>query len=371
VEAARLRYWLGLNLVPGVGPVRFRALLDRFGDAEAAWLASPQALREAGLSRRVAEEVATARAGIDLDRELERVQAEGARIVTLEDESYPVLLRKIEHPPPLLYVKGELTSQDEWSVAVVGTRRASAYGREAARVIAGGLARSGIAVVSGLARGIDSQAHRAALDSGGRTIAILGCGIDVIYPPENAKLAQQVARNGALVTEYALGTPPDARNFPPRNRIISGMTLGVVVVEAGERSGTHITAGYAAEQGREVFAVPGRITSPGSRGTNRLIQDGASPVVEVEDILEALNLHMVGQHEAARVVAPDNEMEAQILQHLSADPVHLDDVGRQVGAPIQEVSSTLTLMELKGMVRQVGGMKYVVARERGIGYVVE
>jgi DNA processing protein len=319
----------------------------------------------------VAEEVPKLRASIDLDREMERIQVEGARIVTLEDESYPVLLRKIEDPPPLLYVKGTLTSQDEWSVAVVGTRRASTYGREAASLIAGGLARSGITVVSGLARGIDSQAHRAALDSGGRTIAVLGCGIDVVYPPENVKLAQQVVRNGALVTEFALGTRPDARNFPPRNRIISGMTLGAVVVEAGQRSGANITAGYAAEQGREVFAVPGRITSPGSRGTNRLILDGASPVVEVKDVLEALNLQMVGHHEAARDVVPDTEMEARILQYLSSDPVHLDDVGRQIGAPIHEISSALAMMELKGMVRQVGGMTYVVARERGVGYIVE
>ena len=371
MEASRLRYWLGFNLVPGVGPVRFRTLLDHFGEAEEAWRADSRALREAGLTARVADEVMAARSGLDLDAEMEKVLASGARMVTTEDESYPSILARIEHPPPLLYVKGEAAGQDEWSVAVVGTRRASAYGQEATRTIAGGLARSGIAVVSGLARGIDSHAHRAALDAGGRTVAVLGCGIDVVYPPENARLALEIERKGALVTEYSLGTPPDARNFPPRNRIISGMSLGAVIVEAGERSGAHITAEYAAEQGREVFAVPGRITSPGSRGTNRLIRDGAIPVMGVEDILEALNLRMVGQHEAARAVVPDTEMEARILEHLSADPAHLDEVGRRIGAPISEVSSALALMELKGMVRQVGGMKYVTAREGGVEYLVE
>jgi DNA processing protein len=222
-----------------------------------------------------------------------------------------------------------------------------------------------------LARGIDGVAHRAALEAGGRTIAVFGCGIDHVYPAEHRQLAAQIAENGALLSDYPLGTRPEGRNFPPRNRIISGLSLGVLVTNAGKSSGALITAEFAAEQGRDVFAVPGSILTQGSIGTNRLIQDGAKLVVRVEDILEELNLTMVAEQTRARQALPEDETEAALLNQLSAEPTHVDELQQQVDLPISQVTSTLALMELKGMVRQVGGMQYVVAHEPGVEYIIE
>ncbi|MDY7039958.1 MAG: DNA-processing protein DprA, partial [Chloroflexota bacterium] len=292
-------------------------------------------------------------------------------VLTWADANYPAALRSIYHPPPVLYVRGDLCPEDEWAVAVVGTRRATAYGKEAARVLAGDLARNGVTVISGLARGIDAWAHQAALEAGGRTIAVLGCGVDRVYPPEHRKLSEAIIAHGALVGEYALGTPPEGRNFPPRNRIISGLALGVVVIEAGAGSGALITADYAADQGREVFAVPGNIFNRSSEGCNALIRDGAHPVSNVNDVLEVLNLTMVSQHAEVRAVVPENETEACLLSYVTAEPIHVDELGRRSGLPIAQVSSTLALMELKGMVRQVGGMNYVLVRENQVDYVVD
>jgi len=367
----RDRYWVGFNIVRGIGPTRLRALLDYFGDVERAWHASAEELRRAGLDRRSLKNMLATRTALDLDRELERIAAVGAQVLTWESSGYPRLLREIHDPPPLLYVKGTLTEEDSWAVAVVGTRRASTYGREVTRRLTKALARSGITIVSGLARGIDGQAHQAALEAGGRTIAVLGCGIDLIYPPEHRKLTQQIIAQGALISDYPLGTRPEGSNFPPRNRIISGLSLGVLVTNAGVRSGALITADYAAEQGRDVFAVPGSILMHSCAGTNALIQDGAKVVLVPEDILEELNLTMVAEQSEARQVLPANEREAAMLTHLSAEPTHVDELGQQVGLPISQVTSTLALMELKGMVRQVGGMKYVVAREPGVKYIVD
>ena len=312
-----------------------------------------------------------ARSELDLDREMERIDAVRAHVLTWESPDYPRLLLQTNAPPPVLYVKGELREEDAWAVAVVGTRQASTYGREVTRRLAGTLALSGITVVSGLARGIDGVAHRAALEAGGRTIAVFGCGIDHVYPAEHRKLAAQIAASGALVTDYPLGTKPEGRNFPPRNRIISGLSLGVLVTNAGKSSGALITAEFAAEQGRDVFAVPGSILTQGSIGTNRLIQDGAKLVTGAEDILEELNLTMVAEQTKARQVLPEDETEAALLTHLSAEPTHVDELQQQIDLPISQVTSTLALMELKGMVRQVGGMKYVVAHEPGAEYIIE
>jgi DNA processing protein len=366
-----LQYWVGFNIVHGIGPTRLRALLDYFGDVERAWRAPSEELRSAGLDRRSLENLLAARAALDLDQELERIAAIGARVLTWESPGYPRLLREIPDPPPVLYVKGTLAEEDAWAVAVVGTRRASPYGREVTRRLTAALARSGITIVSGLARGIDGEAHQAALKAGGRTIAVLGCGIDQVYPPEHRKLAEQIVAHGALMSDYPLGTQPEGRNFPPRNRIISGLSLGVLITDAGVRSGALITADYAAEQGREVFAVPGSILTRSSAGTNALIQDGAKLVLGPEDILEELNLTMVAEQAEARQVLPTDETEAALLAHLSAEPTHVDELQQQVGLPIAQVTSTLALMELKGMVRQTGGMKYVVTREPGVEYVVE
>ena len=368
---AEVKYWVGFNIVRGIGPMRFRALLDHFGDLEKAWHADARELKKAGLDQRALENLTTGRSTISLDGEMEKIERQGAKVLTWDDPAYPPRLLNIYNPPPVLYVKGEILSEDQWAVAVVGTRRATVYGKEAARWIAGDLARNRVTIVSGLARGIDSEAHRAALDAGGRTIAVLGSGIDIIYPPESRRLAQAVVERGALVSEYAIGTPPEAGNFPPRNRIISGLSLGVVIVEAGERSGALITADFALEQGREVFAVPGNIFRRKSRGTNKLIQQGAKPVLSVEDVLEELNLTMVSKQADVRAVVPENETEATLLEYITAEPIHVDEIGQKSGLPIAQVSSTLALMELKGMVRQVGGMNYVLAREGRVEYVVD
>jgi len=366
-----LAYWIAFNCVRGIGPARLRALLDAFGTIEAAWHAPADALQEVGLDRRSLASLVQARGELDLTAELARVEAAGVDVLTWEDPRYPHRLHAIYDPPPVLYVRGKLGPEDDWAVALVGTRRASAYGREVARTLAADLARAGVTIVSGLARGIDGQAHRAALDAGGRTIAVLGSGIDIIYPWENRKLADEIVEHGALVSEYALGTPPDASNFPPRNRIISGLSRGVIVVEAGERSGALITADFAADQGRDVFAVPGSIFQRSSQGTNRLIRDGAEPVLCANDVLEALNLTTVSEHVEAQMLLPTDATEALLLEQLSEEPVHVDEVGRAAGLPIAAVSSTLALMELKGLVRQVGGMQYIRAREAGPVYVVE
>jgi DNA processing protein len=245
----------------------------------------------------------------------------------------------------------------------VGTRRVTPYGRQITEELSSFLAANGMTVISGLARGVDSVAHKSALKAGGRTIGILGSGVDRIYPPEHRGLAEQMMESGAIISDYAPGTPPDASNFPPRNRIISGLSLAVVVIEAGETSGALITAEFAAEQGREVFAVPGSILAPQSKGTNKLIQSGALPLLSVNDLMQALDITRVGEQKAARKVVPGDAIEAKLLSVLGNEPLHVDEIRNQSELPIEKVSSVLALMELKGMVRQVGGMNYVAVRE--------
>ncbi len=372
VSVTDVKYWVGLNKVSGIGPARFQRLLDRFGSGEDAWNAPAVELARAGLDRKPLQNLLEARATLDLDAELGRLAAAGVHPVTLADPGYPRMLREVHLPPPVLYVKGDLLPADEWAVAVVGTRNAKVYGREITRYLAGDLARNGVTIVSGLARGIDSEAHRAALDAGGRTIAVLGCGVDIIYPYENSALAQQIVKHGALVSEYPLGTRPERGNFPPRNRIISGLALGTLVAQAGERSGALITAYYALEQGREVFAVPGSILDRGSSGTNKLIQQGEAKLVfSAQDVMEELNLTMVSAHAEMRALAPTDSTEAALLKYLSADPVHVDELGHASGFPIAQVTAALALMELKGLVRQAGGMHYVLAHDDRAAYTVQ
>jgi DNA processing protein len=366
-----LRHWIGFNLVKGIGPAKVRRLLDYFGDLGAAWAAAPEELRASGMDRRALDNLLAVRAGVDLDLILRRIEQLGIHVLTWDSPDYPHNLLSIPQPPPVLYVKGTLTPADEWAVAMVGTRRATAYGREVARELAARLAASGISVVSGLARGIDAVAHQAALEAGGRTLAVLGSGLDQIYPPEHKALAEAIVKSGALVSDYALGTQPESVNFPPRNRLISGLAKGVVIVEAGESSGALITADFAAEQGRDVFAVPGSILQRSCRGTNKLIQQGAKPVLDATDILEELNLALVVERTEARVLLPADETEQRLLACLSAEPVHVDDLGVQMGLPISQITGTLAMMELKGLVRQVGGMNYIAAKEARAEYRVE
>lgn len=358
--------------MPGIGPARLKRLIDYFGDAEKAWRAAPVDLARSGLDRKTLQAVLATRDRIDLDAEMSRLRQFGATVITLADDSYPRLLREVSLPPPVLYCKGSLLPADDYAVAVVGTRHVKSYGREVTRYLSGELARNKITVVSGLALGIDAVAHQAALDAGGRTIAVLGSGLDVIYPSENASLARSIVSSGALVTEYPLGAKPDRGNFPARNRIISGLSLGTLVTQAGEKSGALITAYHALEQGREVFAVPGSILDGGCSGTNQLIQRGeAKLVLKAADVMEELNLTMVSAQMEARVLVPGDATERELLKQISDEPVHIDEIARAAALPIAQVTGALTLMELKGLVRQAGGMSYVLAHEAGVRYVVE
>jgi len=351
-------YYLGFSLTPGIGPVRLRRLLEHLGSPERAWRATAGELREAGLDEPCIANLLATRERLDLSAELARIREMGITLLTWEDSGYPERLRHIYAPPPVLYVRGTLLP-GEPMVALVGTRQPTAYGREVARRLATDLARGGVTVVSGLAIGIDSEAHRAALAAGGRTVAVLASGVDQVYPLRNRDLAAQIRAQGALVSDYPPGTAAEPRNFPPRNRIISGLSLGVVVVEAGERSGALITSDFAAEQGRDVLAVPGSIFSAASRGCHDLIAQGARLVRGVEDILDELHLTQAAAQQESRREVLESEVEARVLALLSFEPQHIDELGRLSGLPIAVVSSTLTLMELKGLVRQVGGMQYV------------
>ena len=371
IEMGSLEYWVGFNIVPAIGPAKVRALLDHFGSLETAWKADARALAKAGLDRLAIHNLVRLRDQLDLEAEMDKLARHQVTALTWEDEAYPSLLKEIYAPPPVLYVRGQLLPDDEWAVGLVGTRRATVYGKQVARMLGQDLARSRVTVVSGLARGIDAVAHQAALDAGGRTIAVMACGLDRIYPPEHRNMAHAIMERGALVSDYPLGTPPEAANFPPRNRIISGLSLGIVVIEAGRKSGALITASFAEEQGREVLAVPGNIVSRTSIGCNRLIHDGAKMVLDIEDILEELNLTMVEHQAEARAILPADKTEARLIDLVSDAPVHVDEICRQSQLPIHQVSSALAMMELKGMVRQVGGMNYILAREGSIPYRVD
>jgi len=357
------KYWIGFNLVRGIGSVRFQQIRTFFGDLSVAWNASAEGFKEAGLPGRALNNFLKLRKQIDLDQFYESILEKNITVLTLLDDDYPPLLKEIDQSPPVIYVKGTLTPADEFSVAIVGTRRVSEYGQQITRDASIYLTGHGLTIVSGLARGVDGLAHRHALEAGGRTIAVLGSGVDVIYPPEHRKLAEAISENGAVISDYPLGTQPEGVNFPPRNRIISGLSLATIVIEAGDRSGALITADFALEQGRDVFAVPGNVLSPASRGTNRLIQNGAFAMVSPQDVLDVLNLSEVEAIKTARQVLPGNTMEAKILQVMGFEPMHVDEICNQVGMAVEKVSAALTMMELKGMVQHVGAMRYAVVRE--------
>ena len=357
-----LKYWTAFHRMHGIGRVRYQALLGRFGSLADAWLAGPSDLRSAGLEDRIVRAITTERPRIDPDTEVEQLGKHGVRALTWNDDAYPALLKEIDDAPPVLYVRGDLSSIDEWAVSVVGTRRPTPYGRQVAEEITYQLASNRICVVSGLARGVDAIAHRAAIHAGGRTVAVLACGLDIVYPPEHAKLAREIMEHGALISDYPLGTQPRGDYFPRRNRILSGVSLGVLVVEGDVKSGAMITARLALDQNREVFAIPGSIFSPQSRGTNDLIQQGAKLVQKVEDVLEELNLTMVPHQIEMQELMPATDTEAGLLRHITKEPVHIDEVCRLSSLPISTVSSVLAMMELKGLIKQLGPMSYVRAQ---------
>lgn len=354
------RFWLGFSLIPEIGPKRIALLREHFQTLGEAWQAPEAALLKAGLSGVPLANLLKARAALDLDAEMQRIRRTGAHIITQADDSYPELLLRIADAPPVLYVRGALADMDNVALAIVGTRKPSTYGQKAAHELAKAVAAQAVTVVSGLAQGIDAEAHQGALEGGGRTIAVLGSGIDRIYPRSNSELAQKIMRQGAIISEFPLGTPPEKRNFPRRNRIISGLALGVLVAEAPDQSGALITAVHALEQGREVFAVPGNIFNLSSTGTNRLIQDGAKLVMRAEDILDEINVAYttVQTQRVAERIQPASDEEAQLLEHLSTEPLHIDDLARLTGLPMAFVSSMLTMLELKGLAQNVGHMQY-------------
>ena len=283
-------YWVAVNLVKGIGAVRLRALLDYFGDLKTAWNAPADALMQAGLSEKVAARLVEVRSTKDLQKMAEWIEKHDIQVFTWNDENSPAILKEIDQPPPVLYVRGKILPEDNRAAAVVGTRKVTAYGRQVTEEIIHHLVQNGFTVVSGLARGVDGIAHQAALQDGGRTLAVLGCGVEQVYPAEHMKLAEQIIGSGALISDYAPGTKPDAANFPPRNRIISGLSQVTIVIEAGETSGALITATFAVEQGRDVMAVPGNIYAPQCKGTNRLISQGAFPYTGPASLENLLNL---------------------------------------------------------------------------------
>ena len=359
------KYFIAFNQFhEKIGPARIKKLLGYFENLKNAWQASQPEMEEAGLETEIAQEVCSRRISINPEKELEKLAKEKLSVITILDENYPRLLKEIYDPPALLYIKGQIIPEDEKALAIVGTRNASAYGQQAAVYLTGQLAQTELTIVSGLARGIDTLAHLAALQNNGRTIAVIGSGLDMasIYPPSNRKLAEQIAHQGAVVSEYPLGSPALKHHFPARNRIISGLSLGTLVIEAPEKSGALLTARHALEQNREVFAVPGSIFSLTSNGPNNLIKLGAKLVTSVQDILEELNLKNLTEQIHVRQIIPDNEQEAKILDLLSDEPVHIDKIVDQTKMDTSKVNSAIALMEMKGKIRNLGGMNYVIAR---------
>jgi DNA processing protein len=359
---------LRLHLATGIGPRLFSALVERFGSAQAAAEASAGELAQTpGIGEESAQKIRESLDRAEPEAELERARAAGVQLVFRGEADYPIALAYLTDAPPALYVKGNLVAEDAQAVGVVGMRKCSLYGQDQAERIAGGLARAGFTIISGLARGIDSAAHRGALAAGGRTIAVLGNGLATVYPPENGRLADAVAAQGALVSEFPMETAPQAENFPRRNRILAALGLGVVVVEAGARSGALITARLAAELGKEVFAVPNRVDAPGAAGVHALIRDGAKLVESVADILDEfpdLEVEPAAGEDAPRqagltLKANLSAEEARLMEVLDGEPAPLETLADRAGLNAPQAAGAMTLLELKGLVRALPGGRFL------------
>ncbi|MCD6153728.1 MAG: DNA-processing protein DprA [Syntrophobacterales bacterium] len=382
MDKENLRYWLALRFIENIGSVGFKNLIQVFGSAQAVFNAPESNLaRVAQITGKTARKIKKFHEWQAVDKELELVDRHNVSIVTLKDPSYPKALLNIYDPPPLLYIKGNLVKEDI-NVAVIGSRMASTYGKFMTERLSRELALNGVTVVSGMARGVDSAAHTGAIAGGGRTIAVLGSGIDVIYPPENKKLFEKISANGAVITEFPFNTPPKGPNFPARNRIISGISFGVVIVEANEKSGSLITARLGLEQGREIFAVPGSIDSPGSKGTHKLLKDGAKLVESVDDILEEiLPLAVISKQDRKpgekRREEPEGQSakssgrpnidnlrteEAAILKLIGNRPVYIDNIITDSSYQSREVLSILLSLELNGYIEQLPGKRFIIKK---------
>jgi len=352
--------FVALNMLPRIGPVRVRNLLAAFGEAASILEAKAVDLAQVtGIGTEMARSIASWRETIDPAAELARVEQFGASVVTLNDPAYPALLREIHDPPTVLYVWGKLSPAP--GIGVVGTRMPTHYAADAAKKLSYQLASAGLSVVSGLARGIDTAAHQAALAAKGHTVAVLGAGLENLYPPENRELAEKVSLSGAVVTEFPMQTRADRQTFPMRNRIISGLSMGVLVVEAGGTSGALISASQAGEQGRSVYAVPGRIDNPKALGSNKLIQQGAKLVLAAQDILDDLGLLF---HEAPELTPPRRDLdlspkERAVREAIRDEETGFDDIIAQSGLPAHEVTSTLLALEMRKLVKQLPGARFV------------
>lgn len=365
-----LKYWIALNKIPNIGPVTIKKLWEHFGAIRSVWEADEKSLSLIeGLGKSALKSLLENRAIINLEKGLDELEQAGVKALSLEDPGYPVNLINIYDPPPILFCKGEIFASDEKALAIVGTRKASTYGIEFAKKMAAELASMGITIVSGMAAGIDTSAHKGAIEAGGRTIAVFGCGVDIIYPPENKQLSGEIIRKGALVSEFPVGAKIEKGNFPRRNRIVSGLTKGVIVVEGHYDSGAMITAKEALEQGREVFAVPGSVEMEQSKGPHWLIKQGAKLVESVEDVLE--ELHMVMPKKMSNLQFPmSNEGinysklssdEQKIVLVLTKEPKHLDNLSAESGLSIPQVSSLLMMLEVKNVVRQLPGKMFLLS----------
>lgn len=366
VEDGRMtdaRYWIALSMIPDIGPVTARRLIAAFGTPERVFGASIRELLEIDtVGMRRARSIRDFSAWHDVEKQLERLERGDVTVTAIQSPSYPELLREIDDAPIVLYTRGKLIPKDRYSISIVGSRKPTPYGISVAESITEELARMGFTVVSGMARGIDSLAHRAALRRGGRTLAVLGSGIDIPYPPENKTLMEHIASSGCLISEFPPGTPPEKENFPKRNRIISGLSLGVLVVEATADSGSLITARSAMEQGREVFAIPGTVTSAHSTGTHVLIRQGARLVRHARDIVEELAPVLKGFMKSDAETTQDlSEEEKRVCSFLSGEPKQIDDISRECGLPTAKMLGILLGLEMKGAVRQMTGKRFYLA----------
>jgi DNA processing protein len=353
---------IALNMIPQMGPVRLRRLLDAFGSAEKILLARTDQLTAIdGFPRALADNISRWQEFADPAAELKKAADLGAHVITAEDDEYPSALREIHDPPIVLYVRGRLTERDRNAVAVVGSRKATHYATESAKKLSFQMAYAGLTVASGLARGIDTAAHQGALAAKGRTIAVIGSGLGELYPPENAELADRIAASGAVISEFPINTKPDRQTFPIRNRIVTGLSFGVLVVEAGANSGALISANMAAEQGRTLYAVPGRIDAPSALGSNRLIQQGAKLVITVDDILDDLPL-VFREKPDLPAAAPAVDLtpdQQKILEAIGTEETSLDSVIATSGLTAAVVSSTLLALEIRRLVKQLPGKRFV------------
>lgn len=354
---------IALNSIPEIGPSTIRKLISHFGSPTSIFSASLRELKGVdGVGKKKAEAIKNFHDIKSVEDEVERLNVMGIRTVMFYSEDYPEMLKGIHDAPIVLYIKGEIKKEDRYAIAIVGSRKSTDYGVSVTMSIATELAGMGFTIVSGLARGIDTSAHTGAVRCGGRSIAVLGSGIDVPYPPENKGLMERISQSGFVMSEFPLGTGPNRENFPRRNRLISGLSMGVLVVEAGTDSGALITANHALEQGREVFSIPGNINSPTSSGTNELIKAGAKVVVSARDILEELAPVLKGFIKFKEKVKITLSGEEETLSKiLSGVPTHVDDISRQSRMPASKILSVLLSLELKGIVRQTEGSKFYLA----------